>query len=463
MDIRDVIHGAIFVHPSELSIIDSIYFQRLRQIKQMGFSEYSYPTANHSRYMHSLGAMHVASQAFDQIFERNGFDLSSSQTHWNLKKNLPDAFEKLRAVIRLAALLHDVGHGPLSHTTEFAMPHFAELQVPFLKTHNTRQATHEDYTLKIILDSPLTPILENLGKRFGFGAYEVGLLIHPELSPRNDFFKASVEGVSIDFLPLLQQLISSELDADRMDYLRRDSYYSGVSYGDFDFNWLLSCLTGTLKDNRLYLCLNHRGLYTFEDFLLSRFHMFLMVYFHHKGVIYDEMLRYYLHSEDCDYRIPADIEEYAQCDDMHLWANLLKSSNPWARKIVQKQPHRMLIEIHSGIPFQSDVQQEQEGIFQKLREELERNKTPAIFSHSTSELSKYFGTENASLPIYVRYDNLYTPASFIPLEQCTSLFEKYREKRSILRLYVSPEDYRVLKAKKSLSQKTPEVVPQASL
>src|SRR5947208_2870430 len=109
MEIRDVIHGSIAIESDELAVIDTPYFQRLRQIKQLGFAEYSFPSATHNRYIHSLGAMHTAGLAFRSIFRE-------------LERDEPATYARFRAAVRLAALLHDIGHGPLSHTTEFAMP-----------------------------------------------------------------------------------------------------------------------------------------------------------------------------------------------------------------------------------------------------------------------------------------------------------------------------------------------------
>src|SRR3954467_6949431 len=114
MEIRDVIHGSIRIEPDERAVIDSAYFQRLRQIKQLGFAENSFPSATHNRYIHSLGAMQTASRAFETIFA---------------KAELPNR-EGFRSALRLAALLHDIGHGPLSHTTEIAMPDVRELKLP---------------------------------------------------------------------------------------------------------------------------------------------------------------------------------------------------------------------------------------------------------------------------------------------------------------------------------------------
>src|SRR5689334_8832347 len=117
MEIRDVIHGSIALEPGELAVLDSRYFQRLRQIKQLGFAEFSYPSATHNRYIHSLGAMETASRAFSRIFARLFSEKSAARS-------------RFRAVLRLGALLHDVGHGPLSHTSEFAMPKMRDFGMP---------------------------------------------------------------------------------------------------------------------------------------------------------------------------------------------------------------------------------------------------------------------------------------------------------------------------------------------
>jgi len=431
MEIRDVIHGSIALHSSELPILDSRYFQRLRQIKQLGFAENSFPSATHNRYIHSLGAMHTASAAFTRIFAGPVF--KSSRKH--------EGISRFKPVVRLASLLHDIGHGPLSHTTEFAMPEVSKLKLPdWVPAGADRKATHEDYTLKIILDSGLTPFIEKAGKEFGFGPKHVAALIENSIPVDDDFFTEELDGENFDFRPILSQLISSELDADRMDYLRRDSRYAGVSYGEFDFDWLLGNLTCHLSKNKVYLALQHRALYSFEDFLISRFHMFLMVYFHYKSVIFDKMLGEYFKNPDCDYSLPADVEKYADCNDAHLYAHLAKSDNAWAKRITERKPYRMLVELHSGVPATKTAASEQESLLAKIEKDLTSQKVHFLIATSTGSLSKYAGNKK-SAPIFVRYDNHYSAPNFIPLEQCTDLFQRYSEKRSITRLYVSPEDY----------------------
>lgn len=369
--------------------------------------------------------MHLAGTAFEQAFSVvKGASLSS---------RYPEAFERFRSVLRAAALLHDVGHGPLSHTTEFAMPELSSLGIQVLSSQNDRQANHEDYTLKIILESSLTPVLKKALGYLGIEPYHIACLVNPDLPACDDFF--AVAGV--DFRPILNQLISSEIDVDRMDYLTRDSFYAGVSYGKFDLGWLIGSLTHHIEKNKCYLALHHKAIYTFDDFLISRFHMFLMVYFHHKCVIFDEMLSRYLQSQDCRYALPSDIEKYISYDDYHLYTHLseVQSDNDWARRITRKDPYKMLVEFHSGIPQGEAYKKEQAEHLEKILGDLTAKGTDYILKTTTSELSKYFGRSDQH-PLYVKYDlNLGVP-SFIPLHECTDLFERYSERRSITRVYV---------------------------
>lgn len=435
MEIRDVVHGAINIEDTELAVVDSQHFQRLRQIKQLGFAEYSFPSAIHNRFVHSLGTMETASRAFDAIFRAQSRRVPFSLTF--------ATYGRFRAAVRFASLLHDVGHGPLSHTTEFAMPEVRLLNIPFPKKGKTlnRKATHEDYTLKIILDSGLTPLLEKAGGIHGFKPIHVAALIDQTVDLDDDFFLESVEGSKVNFLPILRQLISSELDADRMDYLRRDSLYAGVSYGQFDFDWLVANLAAHIQDGKCYLGMQHKALYAFEDFLISRFHMFLMVYFHYKSVVFDAMLGKYFAEPDCDYVLPSEIEDYCLCDDAQLLTHLTKSNNSWARRIVEKRPYRMLLELHSGIPSGKVAQQEQETLLLETQTLLEEKNVDYLTATSFGELSKYF--RKPGDPLFVLYDNHYSAPRFIPLEQCTDLFNRYSEKRSITRLYVPPESYKL--------------------
>ena len=123
MEIRDPVHGSIYFSDSEVKVLDTLEYQRLRAIKQLGFAEFSFPGATHNRYLHSVGVSHLAGQAFDSIFRVYPF-------------HKPSTKPRLKQAVRLAALLHDVGHGPLSHTTEQVMPKIEDLNVKIYSRKN---------------------------------------------------------------------------------------------------------------------------------------------------------------------------------------------------------------------------------------------------------------------------------------------------------------------------------------
>ncbi|MBX3020870.1 MAG: HD domain-containing protein [Bdellovibrionales bacterium] len=419
MDVRDPIHGNIALSDAEVAILDSKAYQRLRQIKQLGFSEFSFPGATHNRYLHSLGVCHLAGVAFDNIFAR--FAFSSEATR-----------RRLRQSVRLAAMLHDIGHGPLSHASEEVMPKLADLKVDAYQkrakqARPDQQADHEDYTIKFITGSSLT---EELKRNFSdIEPYHIACLIDKSLILEDDFF---IEG-GFDFRTILSQIVSSEMDVDRMDYLERDAYFCGTNYGKVELNWLLANMTYHPRGKQLHLALNRRALYTFDDFLLARHHMHLMVYFHHKSIIYEELLYRYFTSADCAFKVPSDIEEYIACTDYALWRHLSKVPNEWARRMVERKPFRMLFEMHSNNETDRPT---------RITAELEKEGIPVIHSSSQARLSKYHsGSEDdKALQIYVvdKYDFKAQP---YPIEETTEIFHRYEDIRRIDRIYVPPEEY----------------------
>lgn len=419
MEIRDPIHGPIEITPLFEAIIEQSAFQRLRSIKQLGFGEFSFPGATHNRYLHSLGVGHLAGQIFDSIFQ--GFPFKKPEAKW-----------RLRQCTVLAALLHDIGHGPLSHTTEEVMPMLSELKVPCYAGLDDRQATHEDYTIKFITDSDLSIELK---KQFvDIDPIHVACLIDRKIVPEDDFF--FVNGVNLR--PILSQIISSELDADRMDYLVRDSHFTGATYGKVDVDWLIASLGYHQVEDRLQLAINRKALYTFDDFLISRHHMYLQVYFHHKAIVYDEILQRYLTSEECNYKLPADINEYLLYTDAHLFEHLRVQKSEWAQRISQRKPYKVLLEVHhTGTAERTD------NVIQTLKDD----EIPYILASSRARLSKYHNTagEDKFLQIYVKdqYDHQMEP---FPIEQVTDVFESYEGTRCIDRIYVPPEIYSKAKA-----------------
>src|SRR5205823_2195463 len=197
-----------------------------------------------------------------------------------------------------------------------------------------------DYTLKLVLDSGLAA---ELSRRGAEPAHVASLLCGLPPPGGNPF-----QSGGRDLLPILRQIVSGELDADRMDYLQRDSFFTGVNYGKFDADWITQNLAAVERDGQVFLGLEHRAVFAFEDFLLSRYHMFLSVYFHSTSVGYEVLLQRYCDTSGSEYALPADPDAYLAHDDVALLAALRASKNPWARRIVRRQGYRVLMENTPG-------------------------------------------------------------------------------------------------------------------
>lgn len=229
---RDPIHDYVYVQDQViLDLINTKEFQRLRRIHQLGTASFVFHGAEHTRFSHSLGCYEVARRIVES-FARNYPSKTPSDGLWNNDERL---------VTLCAALLHDIGHGAYSHTFEHIF--------------NT---DHEKFTTRIITD-PQTEVNQVLRR----------------ISP--DFPTKVASVISHDYPnPQVVQLISSQIDADRMDYLLRDSYYTGTNYGNFD-------LTRILRVMRPYehgIAFQMSGIHAVEDFIVSRFQMYVQVYFH---------------------------------------------------------------------------------------------------------------------------------------------------------------------------------------
>lgn len=315
MRIRDPIHGTIPVSEAEKAVIDSRHYQRLRQVRQLGFGDLAFPGATHTRFAHSLGAMHVASRLFGAVAAR---------------ATLPSEVQaRFLTAVRLAVLCHDLGHMPFSHASESIAPARRLLQLPAWLGGGDdpeAQASHEDFTAKLLLDSSLTPILEAHFGPEGLGPAAITALISGQTPPEG----LSFSHAGVDWTPLLRAIVSGELDADRMDYLLRDSFYTGVNYGRYDLDWIVSNLNPAFKDGKAYLALSRAAAFAFEDFLLSRYHMFVSVYLHHTSVNFDRMLKRYYEEAPGEFEIPADAERFLYCDDVALALTLRQSKNRWA-------------------------------------------------------------------------------------------------------------------------------------
>ena len=410
-EIRDPIHGAVSVTTDERVVVDHPFVQRLRGIRQLGFSHLPFPGATHSRYSHSIGALHLAGLAFDAAFKDQPFSSPARRL-------------ALRSAVRLAALCHDLGHPPFSHAAEFAMPPLRQLGVAAYRPQAVaarldRRASHEDYTVAILTNSDLARVIS---AAFPFSPRHVAALVSSEVQIDDDFF---VDG-GLDHRPILSQLISSELDVDRMDYLVRDSAYTGARYGQIDTDWLISHLTWHVEDDhRVCLALDRRAIFAFDDFLIARFHMFLMVYFHQKSIAYEQLLERYMRSPGCDYQLPSDLRAWLSCDDAHLVSHLRGSESEWARRIVEQRPYKMLVEAHGRVG---------EVDLSAQRQALESAGIDVMEVSTRGALGKDPKPGTATIHVIDRPRGL--PERVIPLGRATTIFERYQDEHCISRLYV---------------------------
>ena len=227
--LKDPVHSYIHINYEVVwNCLDSKEFQRLRRIRQLGGDFQVYPTAEHSRFSHSLGVYEIVRRMVTEI-----------------KSLSVELSEYDKICVMLAGLLHDVGHGPFSHAFEHVTNH-----------------SHEDYTAKIILgETELNQVLTEVSPRLPEDIVSIIEHNHP-----ND---------------ILNQIISGQLDADRMDYLLRDSYFSATSYGQFDLERILRTMrVRKIDKNKKALVVKYTGIHSVEDYIMARYQMYWQVYYH---------------------------------------------------------------------------------------------------------------------------------------------------------------------------------------
>lgn len=291
---RDPIHGFIDVSEQELKIINSYPFQRLRNIRQLATTYLVYHGAEHTRFGHSLGVMHLTSRVFDSVVKKNPFLFSKNEEE-NHKRVL-----FYRQILRLIGLTHDLGHAPFSHASEDLFQ---------------SERKHEHYTRDILFETEIGDCINEIGQIFvqEFGedyniTPELIWMIYEGKDVTNENF------IMPDFL-FLQSFMDGELDCDKMDYLLRDAHYCGVTYGTYDLNRFVSTLTAFKDDNKLQLAIERGGIQALEEFVLARYFMFIQVYFHKTRRFLDKSLANSLKSILPDGKFPIDVNEYLKWDD----------------------------------------------------------------------------------------------------------------------------------------------------
>ncbi len=293
--VRDPVHGFIRSDPLETALVATRPMQRLRSIRQLGLTNLIFPGAEHSRFSHALGAMHLAGRLYDALASSRAAILPDDDASWE------------RRAVRAAALLHDVGHAPFSHSAEDRFEGGID---------------HEEMTRRLLS----LPDVEDAFARFGDGL---------EPAHVRDLLQGRAEGPH----RLLYQIISGELDVDKMDYLLRDSLFCGVEYGKFDLERLLDTVV-PIRDpetDAWGIGVHEGGVHALEALVLARYYMFTQVYFNATGKVLELHLGEWLESEGI--RWSSDPEHFLEQDDTTILSRMRASQTPHARAVLAREHH----------------------------------------------------------------------------------------------------------------------------
>jgi len=289
-EIKDPVHGYVYINEIEKEIIDSYPMQRLRRLRQLAGSEYVYPGANHTRFEHCVGVMYLAGKAVDNP---------------NISRSVSD---EECDMARVAALLHDVGHGPFSHV-------FEQLLIRDL------EQTHEDITSWIIEKGEVSDTITKMG----YNPSEVGKLAVGRLHKAGKAF--------------LDQIISSAVDVDKQDFIVRDTFHTGAEYGFIDVFRLIHALDILGED----LAVELGALSALEAFMIARIESFKSIYFHRVGRAAQIMIAMAMEKADKELGLTAfkTPEEYLEMDDYTVWAALKKCEA--SKRIIDDLEHRRML------------------------------------------------------------------------------------------------------------------------
>ena len=402
-EIRCPVHGFIALNDWEREIIEQPAFQRLRRIRQLAWTDQVYPGAVHNRFEHSLGVMHTASLLYDAIV-RNSKDLLRAELGYE-----DNGFGRNRQLIRLAALLHDVGHSPFSHASEELFP----------DQDGGGKYVHEQYSAAIVR-GPLKDVIEshklNEGNH-GFRADDIASLLEGSTAAGHQIF--------------WRDLITGQMDADRMDYLLRDSHHTGVHYGRFDLHRLINtvaAIPGT-EGRPPRIGIDKGGWHAAEALVLARYFMFTQVYFHKTRVAFDAHLRGAMQQLLPNGHFPkptaAELGDFLRWDDWRVLGLLAAGEGGDDGKRLSSRHHFRLVFETSEVQTDKDparLAKVKEALGDLLAAEMPAGKS-------------WYKMDTTDIPVYDRQG----PKPVAPLSEYSNVVRNIGKNDQVL-LYCRPED-----------------------
>lgn len=453
--IRDPLHDSIDFTEFEKKIIDSAYFQRLRRIKQTSFTAYVFPGATHTRFEHSLGAMHIAGLAYFALIHNQSSMLSRTP-------ELQGALEAIHMMktefylfqcFRFAALLHDVGHSALSHSGE-----------KFMVTHKVLEEQLDELDVSSWLKQGLKKKMSSLDlNQFKIAIrpirHEIYSLMCVDALFRDDsevylsrqmgqdicaILDSSIPPAAHSPLEkshlrtLFHEMISGEIDVDRMDYLLRDSRMCGVVYGHYDLPRLLDsigCYQNPETKN-YHLAIRRSGVSAFDDFLRARLSMYNQVYFHKTATACEAMLDH-IHRLKPDLTFPLDLKSYFNLDDTNI-AYFLKIDdeileNLFSRRVLWKKV------FEESVPKNGETSTT--SLCPRIQKMLLKKGIPCEIVESTTNLTRFVPNHRrngSTNPFLVILKDIENQRYLEPISQHSTLFHSLHEETLVKRIFASP-------------------------
>lgn len=377
-------------------------FQRLRRIRQLAWTDYVYPGAMHTRFEHSLGVMHVATLLYDAICNKSA-EILKSDLAYN-----KDGLGRDRQLVRFAALLHDVGHSPFSHASEDLFP-----------MHNGKPYKHEDYSVAIIRSELRSAIEEHsLNANYGLHAEDIAALVEGSAKARQPIF--------------WRDLIDGQMDADRMDYLLRDSYHAGVEYGMYDLKRIMTTIRAirSRDGHPPQLGVSRGGWHAAEGLVLARYFMFTQVYFHKTRVAFDVHLRGALKELLPGGRFPlptgSSLKSYLKWDDWRV-LGLLGSGKggPDGSRLRSRNHYRRVYETPE-VSTKKDFE-----ILQKVKKRLGK-----LVVAEESAAKSWYKTGQPDIPVVDDHN----PGDVRPLSKYSSVVRGLKANNQVF-LYADPDHF----------------------